>query len=265
MEGTMSDGSTDEVTSFLKQKAGPLPVGVWIIAVGGGIGIALYMRRNAAASSAADVPTGDPTTDYTQGGNTSTPAGAGNLGASNVTPLPTAPADNDEWMQRAANYLVAKGVSGSLAQNVLSRFLGGDTLDNQDRAIVDIAIAAVGNPPTAPPPAANKPPVPPVVPPRQVPPMPKPNGPAKPAVPGPPVQPHLVSQAAGRSTIGVTSVRGATAYIWIVNGQQENTTSGPAVTLTQLTKGKSYVVSVIPQNVSGKGSQSKGLVFKQGK
>lgn len=251
----MAEADSDQVSGFLKQKAGPLPVGVWVAAVAGGIAIAWYMRRNA-APTAADPNATDPTTDFTQGGNTSTPAGAGNLGSSNVTPLPTAPADNDEWFKRAADFLVGKGMSGAQVQYSLSQFLGGAPLSAQDRAIVDMAIIGVGNPPTAPPPAANKPPDPPIGIPRPVPPMPKPNGPAKPVKPGAPVRPHLVSQTVGRATFGVTSVRGATAYIWLLNGQQANTTPGPEVTLTQLGRHTRYSVSVIPQNAAGRGPES---------
>lgn len=250
-----ADGASG-AASFLKQKAGPLPVGVWILAVTGGLGIAWYMRRNATAA-AADVPVTDPTTDYTQGGNTYTPPGVGGSAGTGVTPIPTAPADNDEWLQRAADYLVGKGLSGSQVAYSLGQWLGGASLTAQDRAIVDMAIIAVGNPPVTPPPAANKPPDPPTVPPITTPPMPKPNGPLPKAVkPGAPVKPHLVSQTIGRATFGVTSVRGATAYIWLLNGQQVNTTPGTSVTLTQLPRHTRLSVSVIPQNSAGNGPQS---------
>ena len=143
----------------------------------------------------------------------------------------------------------------------LGQVLSGAALTQQDKAIVDMAIAGVGNPPTAPPPAPNAPPPPVTVPPISIPPMPGNNGPAKPSKPGPPVRPHLISQVAGRATVGVTSVRGATAYLWLLNGRQVNTTPGTAVTLTQLARRTRYVVSVIPQNAAGNGPQSGGFTF----
>lgn len=258
----MSD-TGDDFTSGLKQKVGPLPLGVWIMAVGAGIAIAWYMRRNAAPA----VPTGTESQDFTQGGNTDTPSGAGNLGSSGVAPLPSAPADNDEWLQRATDALLAKGgTSPAVVSAALSAWLGGESLDDQERAIVDMAIRAVGNPPVAPPPAANKPPNPPVVPPRHIPPMPgTPGKVPKPTKPGPPVRPHLESQAidtaGARATLAVTSVRGATAYIWRVNGQQANTTPSPRVTLTHLPRRTRVTVTVQPQNVAGTGPQSGGLSF----
>lgn len=256
----MAEGE-DKLTGFLTRKAGPLPIGVWIIAVGGGIAIAVYMRRTAGAG--AEVPTEVDDQGFNQGGNTFTPGGVGgSAGTSNVNPLPTAPADNDEWLQRAADYLVGKGLSGSQVAHSLGKWLGGETLTQQDRAIVDMAIQAIGNPPTAPPPSPNAPPVPPTIPPRQVPPMPGTPGTApRPTKPGPPVTPRLVSQAPNRATISVTSVRGATAYLWFLNGKQVNTTPSPMVTLTQLGRRTRYGVSVIPQNVAGNGPQSRALAF----
>jgi hypothetical protein len=248
-----ADGA-DGAASFLKQKAGPLPVGVWVLAVAGGLGIAWYMRRNATPAVA---PVTDPTTDYSQGGNTYTPSGIGNAAGTGVVPVPTAPADNDEWFRRAADALVILGASGAQVQASLSKFLGGESLNPQDRAIVDRAIVLVGNPPTPPPPAPNAPPPPVTVPPRHIPPMPQPNGPKlKVAKPGAPVKPHLVSQTIGRATFGVTSVRGATAYIWLLNGQQVNTTPGTSVTLTGVPRHTRLSVSVIPQNSAGNGPQS---------
>lgn len=249
-----ADGA-DGAASFLKQKAGPLPVGVWVLAVAGGLGIAWYMRRNATPAVA---PVTDPTTDYSQGGNTYTPSGIGNAAGAGVVPVPTAPVDNDEWLRRASDYLVAqRRMSGAQVAYSLGQWLGGASLTEQDRAIVDMAIAAVGSPPVAPPPSPNAPPPPVTVPPRTVPPMPQPNGPKpKVAKPGAPVKPHLVSQTIGRATFGVTSVRGATAYIWLLNGQQVNTTPGTSVTLTGVPRHTRLSVSVIPQNSAGNGPQS---------
>ncbi len=259
----MAEDMGDDLTAGLKKKVGPLPVGVWIIAVGAGIGIAIYMRRN--ASAADEIPTDAESQDFNLGGNTSTPSGAGNLGGgTNVPPTPTAPVDNDEWLRRASDALVGKGMSGSVVNAALSGFLSGAPWTEQSRAIVDMAIRAVGNPPIAPPPAPNAPPNPPNIPPRNIPPMPQQPGKApKPTKPGPPVRPHIVrlDSKAGRADIAVTSVRGATAYQWYLNGRMVNTTPAQMVTLTRLARNTRYTVTVMPQNAAGDGPMSGGFTF----
>lgn len=252
----------DKVSEFLTQKAGPLPVGVWIIAAGGGIGIALYMRRY--STPADTTPVGTEDQSFTQGGSTFTPDGVGGTagsGGSNVPPLPTAPSDNDEWFQRASNYLVGKGLSGSQVSYSLGRWLGGESLTPQDRAIVDMAIAAIGNPPTQPPPSPNAPPPPVNLPPRTTPPMPGVPGNKPVHKPGPPVRPHLVSATTSRATLAVTAVPGATSYRWFLDGDLANSTPGPTVTLTNLASRKAYSVGVQPMNSAGVGPLSGGFIF----
>lgn len=255
-----AEDAGDAITDGLKKKVGPLPVGVWIIAGGAGIAIAMYMRRQSAAT---DVTPADPESqDFNLGGNTDTPPGAGNLGAGgNTTPaVPTAPADNDEWFKRAVDLLVIRGGSGATINAALGKFLNGESLGQSDRAIVDTAILLLGNPPTQPPPAPNAPPVPPRVPPRDVPPMP--GTPGKIAKPGPPVRPHLVTLVPGRATVAVTAVPRATSYRWFLNGELANSTPGTSVTLTGIVKGHNYTVGVQPQNSAGNGPESGGLSFK---
>lgn len=160
---------TDAMTEQLGKKVGPMSLGVWLVAGGAGVAIAWYMRRHAAPAA----PSTPDTSTWNQGGNLSTDPGIGNAaGGTNVAPLPSAPANNDEWFRRASDLLIARGSSGSQVQYSLGLFMSGQQLGPQDRAIVDLAILLVGNPPTPPPPAPNKPPSPPTVPPRHIPPMP---------------------------------------------------------------------------------------------
>lgn len=255
----MAEGE-DKVTSLLTRKVGPLPIGVWIIAVGGGIGIAVYMRRNGGGGVDPGVTGVEDQGIGEQGGNTSTPPGVGGGLGNNIAPLPSAPTTNDEWLQRAADHLVGKGLSGSQVAYSLSRWLEGESLSAQDRAIVDMAIAAVGNPPVSPPPAANKPPDPPTVPPRHIPPMPGTPG-KKPAKPAPPVAPHLVSQSKSSATLGVTHIDRATGYKWMLNGSLYNSTAMNTITITNLHKGQKYTVAVQGVNASGTSDWSRGFTF----
>lgn len=161
-----------DITESLSKKVGPMPLGAWMLAIGGGLGIAVYMRRHAAAAPAA--PAGTDTSTWNQGGNTATDPGAGNLGAGGTTITgPTRPTTNDEWLTLAVDNLTAGGkASGSIVNFALSTWLSGASINEQQRAIVDMAIRALGNPPIPPPPSPNAPPPKPTVPPRTVPPMP---------------------------------------------------------------------------------------------
>lgn len=154
---------------FLKQKVGPLPLGVWLAA---GIAIVLYIREKQSGgglsslfggSSASAVPnqqtdpagnigTIDPATGYVYG----TPEDLAALAANNSTATnPAAPAsatyaNNDAWSEAAVNYLVGLGISPTEATNAIQLYLAGQALTTQQQADVNEAIQALGAPPTLP-------------------------------------------------------------------------------------------------------------------
>jgi hypothetical protein len=64
----------------LGKKLGPLPVGVWGLAIAGGLGVAVVIRRRSTAGPTGGADEyGDAYAPWEQGGNTATPPGAGNL------------------------------------------------------------------------------------------------------------------------------------------------------------------------------------------
>lgn len=168
-EGDAAVSSGGKGLDFLKQKVGPLPLGVWLIA---GIAIVLYIREkqsggglsslfggsNASAvpnqqtDPAGNIGTIDPATGYVYG----TPEDLAALAANNAdTTNPTAPAsatyaDNAAWSEAAVNYLVGLGISPTEATNAIQLYLNGQTLTTQQQADVNEAIQALGAPPTLP-------------------------------------------------------------------------------------------------------------------
>jgi hypothetical protein len=174
---------SDEMPEALSRKVGPFPVGAWVAIAGVGLAVAFVVRRNNAAPSYTVEGSGTDALDNTQ-------PGAGNLGT--VTP-PSNPsagqpsgdglviATNEDWAVAAQRVLFAKGYDAATVNTAVRKYLNGDALTVQERAIIGLALIAVGPPPVSPPPPASgeapgQQPVP------QLPPQPMP-GPARPGFP----------------------------------------------------------------------------------
>lgn len=160
----------------LGKQIGPLPLGAWVVVVAGGLAIGWY----SGAFSKKDADTEDME-------DVGVPSGVGQGGVgTGWTPVDTspdddddddAPKDNDEWYQKAARYLIARGYSGTIVTQALSKFLAAQTLTAQERAIIDIVVGAIGAPPFNPGTAPSVPNLPttPTIPPKT--PAPKPTTP----------------------------------------------------------------------------------------
>jgi hypothetical protein len=144
----------------LGKMVGPLPVGAWIGAgaVGIGAGVYLNMRRKNAAAAASD---GAQVLDTTALGPKGTVAvvpnggillpngasGSQSSGASTSTDVSNKPQDNQQWSQLVLTTLLASGYQAGAVSAALANYLGGQSLDAQQRALIDLAIAKVGLPP----------------------------------------------------------------------------------------------------------------------
>lgn len=140
---------------------GPLPLGAWIIVVGGGVGIMVYTQKKTAATPAADPTVTDPG------------VGVGGSGQwVNLTPPAVdttgKPTTNDEWGVKAINYLVGSGYPAALADQAIRKYLGTEALGVSEVAMVNAALLSLGPPPqilpppiigipTSPPPAPTPP------------------------------------------------------------------------------------------------------------
>ena len=148
----------------LGKQIGPLPLGVWIAAVGGGLGLAYFARKR----SAAKVTPGALDAANLPADNTSTQPGAGNLsprqgdagdfggnnpGAAQFGVTVAAPQTNDQWMQLAERRLLGMGFAPLLVDHALTAYLYGGQLTVSDRAVVAEALLTAGPPPSTPPPA----------------------------------------------------------------------------------------------------------------
>ncbi len=125
----------------LKQQIGPLPLGAWIVVVGGGLGIAYY-TKNAKVSAPTIVE------------DTGMPAGVGEgVGwiavppPSTAPPGPANPTTNEEWARLAINWLIAQGYPPGMSDSAIRNYLELQPLGNQEYALVQAALKQLGSPP----------------------------------------------------------------------------------------------------------------------
>lgn len=158
-------GKTD--LGFLTRKVGPLPLGVWIVAAAG---IWWWTRRGSGTGAATD-PAGnvgviDPATGYVYGSPQDTAAlsgqigggsggGGGSAGGGSGSTTAGQYADNNAWSRAAVNYLVGIGVDPTQANEAIQSFLSSAPLTSAQQADVNLAIQALGPPPTLPGPVGS--------------------------------------------------------------------------------------------------------------
>lgn len=179
VEATHAAGKA--VKGGLGKQLGPLPIGVWVLVIGGSLLLAYYMRSRAGSTPTATV---DPSTLIE---NPS--VGTGNIAP--TVPVDTSPTTNVEWAKLASQYLVGAGYDGTVISAAISAYLSGQQLSSQYNALINEAIKHVGPTPEALPPAPAPPstqPNPPVV----IPP-PVVNNPAPAPPPKPPPAPSPVN------------------------------------------------------------------------
>lgn len=227
----------------MSHKLGPLPVGVWLLAIGGGVAIAIYYRRNAAATTA----TTDPVA------STDTQPGAGNLsdGTDPNTPTgPQRPSTNEEWYSASVDAILGtnRGYNPGAVETALRRYLDGQTLNASDQAIVNTAIRLVGAPPS-PPPAPD--------------PGTEPgNPPDKLAAP---TNVRATSVGKTTATVAWNAVAGAQSYLVSVSNGHSYNVTGTTDSLSGLKTKTHYTVNV--QAIAGgkAGPRGKPASFTTGK
>jgi hypothetical protein len=176
-----------DIAEELHQQVGPLPLGVWVLAVGGGLGVAIYYRHRQAAAAAAATPV--PPNDTQPGaGNLSATAGLTGPALPDTTTTSTTPTTNDQWATLAEQLLVARGYDATATAQALALWLGGQPITSQQNALVQLAIQYAGAPPLLPPPAPVSAPTPAPIP-TPTPPTPQPVPQPAPAPPPPPPPP----------------------------------------------------------------------------
>jgi len=170
----MADNPAKGAANVLKEKVGPLPVWVWLVAA---IGVWWYFERSSSSSSssstaanqqtdpAGNVGTIDPATGYVYGTPEDTAAlAADNSGSTGDTSAGSSAtsgaqtyADNNAWGIAAVNYLVGLGVDATTANQAVQQYLSSQTLTTAQQGDINLAIGALGPPPTLPGPTATNP------------------------------------------------------------------------------------------------------------
>lgn len=148
----------------LGKMVGPLPLGGWVLVIGGGLGVAYVANRNRGNSQ----PAGDVVDDasgafsYYDDGNTGIgPSGV--LGALDEAPPSSgpvtvpAPTTNTEWSRLVYAELVGRGFQALAVSRALAVYLNGDRLTTQQAAIIDAALRLQWGLPPDPPPASPPP------------------------------------------------------------------------------------------------------------
>lgn len=140
----------------LGKQMGPLPMGAWVAAIGGGLAIAYYARNRNASANTNAVALTDPT-----GANPN--VGVGGLAAVGATGDTTAQvtgaaiSSNAQWGQQAFTFLVATGADGALADKAVRDYLSGIPLSLSENAMISLALTKLGQPPEALPDAPDLP------------------------------------------------------------------------------------------------------------
>jgi nucleoid-associated protein YgaU len=130
---------------------GPLPLGAWVAAIGGGLGIMVYTKRQSASTAAATAGS-VPLTDA-NGNPIDTSGGVGAGGSGQWTDLTTptntsvapTPTTNDEWQVAAINYLIASGYNPTQADAAIRAYASGATPTISQWALVNAALAKLGS------------------------------------------------------------------------------------------------------------------------
>ncbi|MFD7908352.1 LysM peptidoglycan-binding domain-containing protein [Kitasatospora sp. NPDC059747] len=186
-------GGAPDLKGGFGKKVGPLPMGVWILAIGGGLVLAYMMRSRSKAAADPGTTTSGAAAgvdDWNYG--KSNGVGQGVSGGAVDTPTTTAITTNEQWQRRAVQILTGLGYEPTVVDAAVGAYLQGQQLTTIQRAIVNEAILRIGPPPISPPPpvAVDKPPDPQPQPqPQQPPPPPPPPVIVQPPPPPPPPPP----------------------------------------------------------------------------
>lgn len=134
----------------LKKKIGPLPLWGWLLALVGGILLAVVIKRALGSGSSEPEPAA-PADPYADGDQAPT----GSIGLPNAavpgSPAPAPITDNVSWRAKALQYLIGQGTSPSVADRTLAKYMEGRRLTVDQDRLIGMALAALGLPPDPPP------------------------------------------------------------------------------------------------------------------
>lgn len=143
----------------LAHKAGPLPVGVWLVI---GVGVWWFVARGGGGGGGGTAPAADAGVDPMTGAPWSQEYAAASVKLSEqqqsgTIPGPKTYANNTDWSRSAINYLVSLGIDPSQANQAITVYLSSQALTSQQQADINLAITGVGAPPDLPGPGSTNP------------------------------------------------------------------------------------------------------------
>lgn len=131
----------------LSQEVGPLPLGAWAAVVAGGLGIAYWRKKQAAAAAPVDTSTSVDTSGVPGVG---TGAVGGYVDNTTTTPAASnAITDNVSWGRAATNYLIAQNYDPALSDSAVRKYLASASLSVSEYALIKVVLLKFGTPPEA--------------------------------------------------------------------------------------------------------------------
>lgn len=128
------------------KQVGPLPLGAWVVVVGGGLTLAYFVNRNQQQPDAERQPLVEPGV-----GTGLVPAGAAFQSDSGTDSNAgdAGPTNNQQWGQQATNWLIAQGHDPTKSDNAVRKYLASEDLTLEENALIALVLSAsgLGSPP----------------------------------------------------------------------------------------------------------------------
>ncbi len=126
----------------LTKQIGPLPAGMWLLVIGGGLFVGYMVNRNMAKPS-----TEEPSSQQL----TETGVGTGGGQLIYDPPKTVEPEDevdtNAKWGAKAIRYLMALNVDPNVADSAVNKYLTGRARTAQEKAAIALVLPVLGPPP----------------------------------------------------------------------------------------------------------------------
>lgn len=129
-----------DIMDKLGKRIGPLPLGVWIAVVVGGLGIGWYFSRGMSEENGKE-------TQLTESG---VGVGGGQFVYEPIEEInrpDQEPDTNEKWGNRAINWLITQGVDGTVATSAITKFLTGANRTWQEALLINRVLLKFGTPP----------------------------------------------------------------------------------------------------------------------
>ena len=129
----------------LTKKVGPLPLGVWVLILGGTIVIVYAMNARKGSTGNTLAVAADGTTGPESGTGNGAVGGWLYQQAQAVSKKDYK--TNEEWGRAAIQFLIGQGYDAALADVAIRRYIGGLDISVQQRPLVTAALNGLGPPP----------------------------------------------------------------------------------------------------------------------